>query len=610
MLTARRRFAPAAVLTALLTSVAGPALAAPHNVILFVADGLRYGSVTPQTAPEMAAVKAGGVDFVNSHAMYPTLTTVNASALATGHGIGDTGDFANSAFAGQPPLPSVNPGLVAAYEDDVVQGDMNARFAPSYLDEETVLAAARGAGLQTAAIGKIGPTAIQDVTARDGVSTIVVDDATGHPEFGGLPLAPEIAKALKDTGLGTQAPDRGLNQDPGSYNRSGVIRANVEQQDWFTDVATKVVLPRFAKNGKPFVMVFWSRDPDGTQHAQGDSLNELVPGINGETSLAAVKNADNDLARIRQALKAQGLDQTTDVVVVADHGFSTISRQSATSAAGKMLFPLDVKAGFLPSGFLAIDLSKALGLKLNDSYGLDVDLKGGFHPRDGGALLGDPAKPDVIIAANGGSDLMWLPQADAKTLAPKIVEALIAEDYISAVFVDDRLGSIPGTLPTSAIGLKGAAITPEPAIVVSFKSFSTGCADPLMCAAENADTPLQQGQGIHGSLSRADTRNFMAAVGPDFKAGFRDTAPVSNADIGATLARLLGLSIAPKGKLIARVAEEALAGGPEAPTATRREVSSAPAAGGFVTVLRQQELDGHAYYDSAGAPGRVVTGEP
>jgi len=29
------------------------------------------------------------------------------------------------------------------------------------------------------------------------------------------------------------------------------------------------------------VLVFWSRDPDGTQHNQGDSLNQLVPGING-----------------------------------------------------------------------------------------------------------------------------------------------------------------------------------------------------------------------------------------------------------------------------------------------------------------------------------------
>ena len=374
-------------------------------------------------------------------------------------------------------------------------------------------------------------------------------------------------------------------------------------------MATKVLLPRFKAAGKPFVMVFWSRDPDGTQHNEGDSLNQLVPGINGPTSLEAVRDADDDLARLRAALKAQGLDKTTDIVVVADHGFTTISRQSATSGAAKSTY-LDVVPGFLPPGFLAIDLAKALDLKLSDSYGLPVRLEDGFHPRDGSALLGDPADPEAVVAANGGSDLIWLPKADAKALAPKIVKALLAQDYTAAVFVDDRLGAIPGTLPTSAIGLQGAAVTPKPAIVVSFRSFGTGCADAEMCAAEVADTTLQQGQGMHGSLSRAETHNFMAATGPDFKAGFRDTAPVSNADIGATLARVLGLKITPKGKLTARVAEEALAGGPAPAAAAVRDVASTPGDGGFVTVLHEQVLDGHVYYDWAGAQGRVVTGRP
>ncbi|PNA38556.1 alkaline phosphatase family protein, partial [Pseudomonas sp. MPR-AND1A] len=92
--------------------------------------------------------------------------------------------------------------------------------------------------------------------------------------------------------------------------------------------------------------VFWSRAPDGTQHNQGDSLQTLAPGINGPTSLAAIKNASNDLQRLRDALKALGLDATTDIIVTADHGFSTITRQSATSAAAKLSFR-DTPKGFL-----------------------------------------------------------------------------------------------------------------------------------------------------------------------------------------------------------------------------------------------------------------------
>lgn len=50
----------------------------------------------------------------------------------------------------------------------------------------------------------------------------------------------------------------------------------------------------------------------------------------------------------------------------------------------------------------------------------------------------------------------------------------------------------------------------------------------------------QQGQGMHGRFGRDNTRNFMAATGPDFKAQYRDPMPASNAGITPTLLRLLG----------------------------------------------------------------------
>ena len=54
----------------------------------------------------------------------------------------------------------------------------------------------------------------------------------------------------------------------------------------------------------------------------------------------------------------------------------------------------------------------------------------------------------------------------------------------------------------------------------------------------------------------------MIAFGPDFKRGFVDRAPASNADIPLTLARILGLALPSRGKLRGRVLAEALAGGP------------------------------------------------
>ncbi len=584
-----------------------PANAAPRNVIIFVADGLRSHSVTPETAPALAAVRSQGVDFQNSHSLFPTVTTANGSAIATGHLLADTGDFGNTIYTGQP-LPTLGSPL-GDFEDDRTLGLMNQRFEGDYLGETSLLQAAWAKGYATAALGKEGPTGVQDVTARDGKGTIVIDSAASASGESGIAIAPEIAAAIKAAGLAPAPPRRGPEFSGGDLRTPGTVKANVEQQDWFVGVATKVLIPRFKAEGKPFVMVFWSLDPDGSQHANGDSLNSLTPGINGPTSRAAIRNASNDLQALRDSLKAQGLDANTDILVTADHGFSTKSLQSPGSAAASFSYP-DVKPGFLPRGFLAIDLAKALGLPLFDVRGVAVHPEQGQSPKGGGLLGKDPSHPSVVLAPNGGAMLLYLPGPGAKVLAPKVVAALTRQDYVAAIFVNDALGSIPGALAMSKIGLIGSARTPQPSIVVSFRSFSTGCADPEMCGAEIADSGQQQGQGIHGSFGRQDTHNFMAAIGPDFKAGFIDPAPVSNADWANTVAHILDLPLPARGHAVGRVMTEALAAGGPAPAVKPITLRSKPAANGFVTILNAQAAGGETYLDAAGAPGRTLGLKP
>jgi hypothetical protein len=550
----------------------------------------------------MAALRDKGVNFANPHSLFPTFTTANASAMATGHYLGDTGDFSNTIYTGFP-LAAAGGSITPFLENDRVIDEVDDHFGGNYLDEEAILAAAREAGLGTAAIGKLGPAFIFDHTARDGKTTIVIDDATGSPA--GVPLSQEVADAFTAAGLPAKAPGRGANGDPGNATKPGTAVANVEQQNWFADVATKIVLPRFKARGKPFVLVFWSRDPDGTQHFQGDSPGKLVPGINGPTSLAAIRNADNDLAKLQQALAEQGLADATDIIIAADHGFSTIAKESKTSPAAKAAYA-DVVHGELPVGFLALDIGAALDLPVWDPDIKNARVEPGKHPLKGNGLIGDGAgKPAVAVAANGGSDLVYLPTGD-KALAQRVVAALLAQDYVSGLFVDDDLGPIPGALPLSAANLYGQAVTPRPAIAVNFRSFDTGCGEPLRCTVEIADTGLQQGQGMHGSFSRADTANFMAAIGPDFKTGFADPAPVSNADIGKTIARILRVTPADKGKLVGRVLDEAMAAGGGAPQAARETVASEPSPEGLRTVLELQRVGDTRYFDAAGFPGRSV----
>jgi arylsulfatase A-like enzyme len=352
------------------------------------------------------------------------------------------------------------------------------------------------------------------------------------------------------------------------------------------------------------VLVFWSRDPDGSQHNTGDSLNTVTPGINGPTSLAGIKNADNNLAQLRKALDDLGLSATTNVMIAADHGFSTISKESKTSPSAKAAYE-DTPKDFLPMGFLAIDLAKALNLPLFDPNDKNVRIADNAHPKAGNGVLGqDPAKPDLVVATNGGSDLIYLPNKDKK-LAERTVKALLEQDYVSGLFVDDNLGRFPGTLPMSQLGLKGKATTPNPSIVVNFRSYSTGCNEPTNCSVEVADTVLRQGQGMHGSFGRGDTLNFMAAIGPDFKAGYVDALPVSNADVGATAARLMGLTPKPKGDLIGRVMTEAMPNG-ATPKASSDTVKSEASANGLRTVLNFQRVGKQRYFDAAGFSGRTV----
>ena len=583
-------------------ALAAPALAQQQsNLILFVADGLRASVVTPQNSPAFARVRAFGVDFVNSHALFPTFTTANASAIATGHYLGDTGDFGNSIYTGFPVV--IANGIFTPFiQSNRILAELNQHFAGNFLNERSLLAAARAAGYQTAVLGKTGAVGVFDITELDGKTTIFFDDGTGRRD--GIELTSDLLDALKRAGLPLQTPER-------LARGAQVTEANTVQQNYLRDVVTKVLLPRFKQTGKPFLLVYWSLDPDGTQHAQTDSIDKLVPGINGPTSLAAVRNADENLGAILATLKELGLESTTNVFVTADHGFTVISKESATSAAAKFNYP-EVPAGQLPPGFLAIDLAEALGLPLFEPFakGPRVEYKDGKYPRRANGHIGnDPEKPDVVIAANGGADLIYLPQGNARELAPRVVKALLAQDYVSGIFVDSALGNIAGTLPLNTIGLKGAALTPTPSIVVSFRSFGTGCAKPVSCTAAIADTGLRQGQGMHGTLSRADTEIFMAAIGPAFKRGYRSSAPVSNADIAPTLARVMGLELPSKGGLRGRVISEALPGG-KSVRVTRKSIVSTPGEGGLRTVLNLQYVGDTPYFNAGGFVGRTVGLQP
>src|SRR5215475_6113411 len=420
-----RSMAVISVVSAIFLQIAPVQAQNQRNLILFVPDGLRPLSVTPETTPALAAVRDKGVNFANPHALFPTFTMANATGMATGLFLGDTGAYSNTIYTAYP-VPTAGGSVTPFIENDPILGDIDVHFSGNFVDEDSILFAARRQGFSTAAIGKLGPTLMFDHTERTGEATITVDDSTGSKQ--GIPLPQEMQDALKAAGLPPVAPSRkdtpGDNSNAGNFEKPGTLVANVVQQKYFADVTAKVVLPVFKARNKPFVLVFWSRDPDGTQHNQGDSHLKVSPGINGPTSLASIKNADNNLADLRRALEELGLAATTDIVVAADHGFSTISKESKTSPAAQASYA-DVPAGLLPPGFLAIDIAKALDLPLYDPDDKNKIVEANKHSSRGNALIGnDPEKPAVVVAANGGSNLIYVPDKNAARTG-KVIEALL-----------------------------------------------------------------------------------------------------------------------------------------------------------------------------------------
>jgi hypothetical protein len=656
-----------------------------RNIVLFVADGLRHGAVDASVMPTFAELRKNGVDFVNSHSVFPTITTVNASVIATGHYPGDTGIFGNTLYGGFPGIAAETFSPAPGIESDLVLADLNERFSGNVLGEQTLLAAAREAGFNTAAIGKLGPTLIQDITQAnssitpENIQTVIIDDRTGVVDSKtglrvGMPLPRQItARILGDPYLrqswfnGDSPTAEPVTVGRVANSRSGTNVANVEQQQYLMDLVTHAVLPSFvdpAGNRKPFVLVFWSRDPDGTQHNQGDSIGSLTPGINGPTVTRAFQNVDNNLKQLIQYLKTTAdpnapgrtLWDNTDLFITSDHGFATVTKSAmdmqgtrAESYATRQRYR-NIPAGELPLGFVAIDLAHDLDLPLFDPDQIDTrgngdstgiiryrqlrilssDTEPAEFPSSGSGLLGggmfdkDGFDAPLLVACNGSADLIYLlpqrvrngkpPQYIGPQLVRKVVSSLVTKPYVSGIFVDaERFGTAPGALSLAQIHFRGSARTPVPAIVVTFRSFCTDPQRPEMTGVEFSETSARTGFGVHGSFGRHTTYNCMIAFGPDFKAGFDDTDPVSNADIALTLSSLLGVDLLKdsRGALHGRILREALRDGPQPRGAERRRIDSLPTDNGTVTRLMYQvyvDQTGHRYdyLDAGGFPGCTV----
>jgi arylsulfatase A-like enzyme len=561
---------------------------APRRVIIFVWDGLRADDVTPETMPNYFALARSGVVFSDHHAVYPTFTMMNSASIATGTYPGIHGFYGNVVYA--PKAKGKNAKGVAIdfaapafIEDFGVVEAVRDSYQGRLTLVSTLLQTAQAKGLTTAAVGKFGAAFIQDYR-RGGL--ILDEDAA-------MPLS--FAKELQNAGYAlprntVNAYEAGAlalaasNGDPTApipiqrlhdgatanpLDRTGALSRRGFK--YLTDVFVDYILP----TKKPDLSVFWSKEPDATNHAYG-------PGT--YNSIDATKMNDEILGRVVDKLRQLGWDQSTDIIITQDHNHSTVSGDVAH-------FPLRGVAegrvgshdpyGYSVSGFVRTAALLTLdGLKAYDGAGCrNIPTLSGIlfdgtrlHPTKNdadGAACGkaqtytSPSsvvpKPvpagGIVVAANAGSDYLFVPDGDANTVRAAVV-SLQSRLQFGAVFVSEKYGDIPGTLRMGLINTESPASGRGPDIIVSF-SFDEHVAVAGRPGISYASSVNRRGD--HGSFSRTDTHILMMAHGPDFTSAMYDTLPTANVDIAPTVARILGLKMP---GVQGRILEEALTGGP------------------------------------------------
>ena len=284
----------------------------------------------------------------------------------------------------------------------------------------------------------------------------------------------------------------------------------------------------------------------------------------------------------------------TNVFVTSDHGFSTVSRRDvdaagrATRSYSATLRYMDadgrqeVNDGFLPPGFLAIDLARELDLPLFDPEQQTVDERGVRHYAKVDPSIAQPGRTAFASgrpaerrsSAGPGASACRSTRRSSLRRPPSMCRATIAvscaascgfsptQDYVGGLFVNDRFGQVPGALRMSDVGLIGTRHDAEAGDRRQLQELSARSEKPAHERRSSSAECASTGKAITDRL-RAPTRSTTwRPSAPTSRSGSSTQSPVSNADVQPTLAHLMKMKIPQLGDLRGRVITEALAGGP------------------------------------------------
>lgn len=522
------------------------------HVVVVVWDGLRPDFVSSQYTPNLNDLARQGTFFKNHHSCYVTSTEVNGAALGTGTYPDHSGIVANVEY--RPELGWLNSYGTESL-DAIRRGDLLSDG--HYVGTWTMAEILQQAGIATITAGAKPVILLQDhrskrhlpgqansVTLFRGQSLprALVRSLEENPEIGPFPKekpepdTPE-ERVVYWARKGRDEVLKWLNGKPKTPPSARAI------SEW----TTKALVRGLWKDGVPKYTLLWLSEPDASQHERG---------VGSENAEAALAESDKDLGLVIKALNEKGIFARTDLMVVSDHGFSTIDRGP------------DVVKSLKRAHFVA------------------------------DKQFDNPEAGDVMVVSLGGSTAFYVFDHDEPTIR-RLVEFLQETDYAGVIFSSV---AVEGTFPLSQVHVGARAGAPDVLVSMRWNADRNDWGAPGMVTAADG----KRGCGTHASLSRFDLHNTLIAAGPDFKQGYTSEVPSGNVDVAPTVLSILG--VAPPSPMDGRVLSEALVESTETAVQPAHENLEASRDLGFRQwhqYLKISHVGSVVYYDEGNGESRL-----
>ena len=274
-------FITLALWATILSAQTTPEQGAIRRVIIVSVDGLMPATYASPDAhglkiPTLREMVRSGAWSADVRSVFPTVTYPAHTAIATGTNPGTHGIVSNVAW------------------DPLEKNDRGWRWYAEDIRVPTLWDIARAGGLRTALVS-------WPVTVGAGATAIV-------PEIwrAGTEDDVKLIRALATPGVLDAVEKRFPNF------RAGYKPPNVKDES-LTDIAVHLL-----ETVRPHLLMLHIFQVDHEQHVHGPSSAQ---------ALAAVEDADRQIARLIAAAKQAGVWNETALVVVSDHGFARISQR-------------------------------------------------------------------------------------------------------------------------------------------------------------------------------------------------------------------------------------------------------------------------------------------